>query len=77
MGWLLLHLFTIVLEVHHDLLQAVVNVEPLDSSHGVHGDLTVSVKLDDACIQHVVKLLGSSHVLYSSVLSLLDPGPQA
>ena len=77
MDWLFLHLFNIILEVHHDVLQAVINMEPLDSSQGVHGDLTVSVKLDDACVQHVVKLLGSSCVFYSSVLSLLDPGPQA
>ena len=73
---LFLHLFTIILEVHHDVLQAFINVEPLDSSHGVHGDLTVSVKLDDASLHHVVKLLGSSDVFYSSVLSLLDSGPQ-
>ena len=30
-----------------------------------------------ACIQHVMKQLGSSHVFYSSVLSVLDSGPQA
>ena len=61
-GCYFLNLLIAILEALHVFLKAVINVKPLDSVLGIHGDLPISVKLDDASLHHVVKLLGRSDV---------------
>ena len=76
LGWLFLDLATIVLEVHHNFLQAIFNVKSLDSSWGVHIDLVFPSCFNEASVSHVVHQLGSTFIVESTVLSCLDSGSQ-
>ena len=75
-GCYFLNLLIAILEALHVFLKAVINVKPLDSVLGIHRDLSISVKLDDASLHHVVKLLGRSNVFRSFLLSSLDSASQ-
>ena len=76
LGWLFLNLVTVVQEVAHPLLEAVINVKPLHASNCIQNNFAVTILLYLACVQHVVKQLGSSNVFYSYLLSIYDSGPQ-
>ena len=62
----------VVRNVWDDLLQALVDSEPLHSSNGVQDDLLLSNLLDLASVDHVAHQLGSTCIVVSSTLSFLD-----
>jgi hypothetical protein len=76
LDWVFLDLATIVLEVHHNFLQAIFNVKSLDSSWGVHINLVFPSCFNEASVSHVVHQLGSTFIVESTVLSCLDSRSQ-
>ena len=65
-------LLVIVRVVWDDLLQALVDSEPLYSSDGVQDDLLLTDLLDLASVDHMAHQLGSTFIVISSLLSILD-----
>ena len=76
LGWLLLDLVAVVLEVYHNILQASFDVKSPDSSWSVHVDLVLSSWFNEASVSHVVHQLGSTFIVESTVLSCLDSRSQ-